>query len=265
MSYPRVAGATITFPSAVGRIKCHSRSMSRLAIVASLALHAGLFLLAGWLSPSTRIGAGHSGTDASFFAGDAAGPLVSVSAPSSEPASEPELAAPEFIPPTPVVVPSAPPISTIAALPAQFPSVTGNPAEPPPAKLNASPSRSGKTAHRAPGRSGGNAGGRQGSGTAGGGGGLRAAGYVPPQFLVRYKPPYPEKARAERLEGTVLLLVSVNSAGGVAGAEVRRSCGHSLLDRAALQAVRSWRFEPARQNGVATAAQVEVPVRFRFG
>ncbi len=239
--------------------------MSRRAIVASLALHAGLFLLVGWLCPSPRIGPGHNGTDASFFAGDAGGLLLALPAPSSEPASEPELATTEFIPPAPVMVPPAPPISTIAALPTQPPLGTATPPEMPAAQLNVSASRSGRTARRATvKRSGGNAGGRQGSGAAGGGGGLRAAGYVPPQFLVRYKPPYPEVARAQRLEGTVLLLVAIDTAGRVTDTSMLRGCGHAVLDRAALAAVRSWRFNPARQDGVAIAARVEVPVRFRF-
>ncbi len=88
------------------------------------------------------------------------------------------------------------------------------------------------------------------------------AGYVPPQFRLRYKPPYPPEARAQRWEGTVLLLVSVDAAGRVTRAAVRHSCGHPVLDRSALDSVRTWRFEPARQNGLTTAAEVEVPVRF---
>lgn len=239
--------------------------MSRRAIVASLALHAGLLPLVGWLPPSTPIGPGHTGTDASFFAGDAAGPLVTLPAPSSEPASEPELATPEFLPPAPVVVPpAAPPISTIAALPTLLPSVIDSSPEISAEKRNVSASRNGKTAPRATVRSGGKASGRQGSGTTGGGGGLRAGGYVPPHFLVRYKPPYPREARAQRLEGTVLLLVAIDAAGRVTDTSMLRGCGHAVLDRAALAAVRSWRFNPARQDGVAIAARVEVPVRFRF-
>lgn len=98
-------------------------------------------------------------------------------------------------------------------------------------------------------------------GTGGGGGG---PGYIPPQFLMRYKPPYPDQARAMKLEGVVLLLVSVDAAGHVTDARLSQSCGHEVLDHAALTAVRSWRFIPARQSNQPISATVEVPIRFHF-
>ncbi len=89
-------------------------------------------------------------------------------------------------------------------------------------------------------------------------------GFTPPQFRVRYKPPYPEGARALRHQGTVLLTVSVDSKGRVTSARISQSCGHPALDNAALNAVRAWQFAPAQQNGIAIAAQVEIPVGFRL-
>ncbi|MCX5823464.1 MAG: energy transducer TonB [Deltaproteobacteria bacterium] len=41
-----------------------------------------------------------------------------------------------------------------------------------------------------------------------------------------------------------------------------RSAGHEILDRAALEAVSTWRFEPGRREGRAVTMSVEVPVRF---
>jgi protein TonB len=75
---------------------------------------------------------------------------------------------------------------------------------------------------------------------------------------------YPPAARAQRIEGTVLLLVTVDSAGRVTDASISQSSGHAILDRAALAAVRAWRFEPARQGGAPVIAQVELPVRFQM-
>ena len=43
---------------------------------------------------------------------------------------------------------------------------------------------------------------------------------------------------------------------------VERSCGHPLLDQAALDAVRRWTFEPARAAGLPVASLVVIPVRF---
>ena len=75
-------------------------------------------------------------------------------------------------------------------------------------------------------------------------------------------PPYPRTARRRGWEGEVLLLVSVTAAGDVCKVEVKRSSGHRLLDRTAVNAVYRWRFQAARSNGRAVAGQVMVPIRF---
>ncbi|MBF0272685.1 MAG: TonB family protein [Magnetococcales bacterium] len=76
------------------------------------------------------------------------------------------------------------------------------------------------------------------------------------------KPDYPRSARRLGQEGTVLLTVEVTAAGGVAGVGVRKSSGFESLDQAATEAVRRWRFIPARRNGLLVAATVSVPIRF---
>jgi protein TonB len=61
-----------------------------------------------------------------------------------------------------------------------------------------------------------------------------------------------------------VLLVQVDADGGVASVSVATSSGHALLDRAAREAVESWRFEPGRRDGRAEARPLEVPIRFRL-
>lgn len=75
-------------------------------------------------------------------------------------------------------------------------------------------------------------------------------------------PEYPYAARRARQEGTVLLLVDVDCDGTARNVELQRSCGHSLLDKAARDAVERWRFRPATAGGVAKPSRVVVPVRF---
>jgi protein TonB len=81
-------------------------------------------------------------------------------------------------------------------------------------------------------------------------------------YLKNPSPPYPESARRRGVEGLVVLEVRVSAAGAPDSVQVSRSSGHDLLDRAAADAVRRWRFTAARRAGVAVAATVEVPIRF---
>jgi protein TonB len=60
----------------------------------------------------------------------------------------------------------------------------------------------------------------------------------------------------------VVLFVEVLADGRVGQVSIKRSAGHETLDRAALEAVRTWRFEPGRREGRAVTMSVEVPVRF---
>lgn len=83
-------------------------------------------------------------------------------------------------------------------------------------------------------------------------------------YLNNPRPSYPRSARRRHMEGTVVLFVAVGADGRPTQVKVRTSSGFDLLDRAALEAVTRWRFEPARRNGIATAGQVLVPVRFRL-
>lgn len=83
-----------------------------------------------------------------------------------------------------------------------------------------------------------------------------------PRYRSNPTPDYPLPSRRRREEGIVLLDVVVQADGTPSAIKLNRSCGHALLDRAALDAVRRWTFEPARAAGVAVSSLVVVPVRF---
>jgi protein TonB len=76
------------------------------------------------------------------------------------------------------------------------------------------------------------------------------------------KPRYPRAARRRGQEGTVMLLVEVLASGRVGEIEIEKSSGHDLLDNAAAEAVRRWRFVPAEKAGVSVGTQVKIPVEF---
>lgn len=77
-------------------------------------------------------------------------------------------------------------------------------------------------------------------------------------------PLYPRLARQRGWEGLVALRVRVSAAGEVLEAWVEHSSGHGVLDQAALKAVQSWRFRPAREGLRAVAGVARVPIEFRL-
>lgn len=89
-----------------------------------------------------------------------------------------------------------------------------------------------------------------------------------PSFAAAYlrnpAPPYPVRARRNGEQGTVLLRVWVAADGAARRAEVERSSGHESLDAAALAAVKTWRFVPARRGDAAVEGVVIVPIAFRL-
>ena len=61
-----------------------------------------------------------------------------------------------------------------------------------------------------------------------------------------------------------MLRVFVDAAGRAEQLKLDKTSGASILDEVALNAVRNWRFVPARRGTEAIAHWVEVPVRFRL-
>jgi periplasmic protein TonB len=81
--------------------------------------------------------------------------------------------------------------------------------------------------------------------------------------LLDMRPPiYPPRCLRLGIEGTVRLRVLVGEDGRPQDAAVRTSSGDAGLDQAALDAVRGWRFEPARRDGVPLRAWCIVPITF---
>jgi protein TonB len=78
------------------------------------------------------------------------------------------------------------------------------------------------------------------------------------------RPTYPESARRAGIEGVSTLRFQVREDGTVGAIDVERSAGANDLDRAAIAAVRMWRFEPARRGAQAVAVWVTLPVRFEL-
>lgn len=95
-----------------------------------------------------------------------------------------------------------------------------------------------------------------------------AAATVPPSFHAAYlrnpRPAYPLMSRRLGEQGITYLRVQVGADGRTQQVTVGRSSGHERLDRAALEAVRDWRFVPAREGDKAVAGWVTVPISWKL-
>ena len=85
-----------------------------------------------------------------------------------------------------------------------------------------------------------------------------------PRGGYQVKPSYPTSARRAGIQGTTLLGVLVAADGHVGDVVVKQSAGHPDLDAAAADAVRRWRFQPARRGSEPVAMWVLLPVEFRL-
>jgi len=87
-------------------------------------------------------------------------------------------------------------------------------------------------------------------------------GDVKPAQLIKSVPPiYPQLARTQRISGNVALDALIDASGNVAQLNV--ISGPPLLHKAALEAVKQWKYTPAQLNGTPTATHLTVTVQFR--
>lgn len=83
-------------------------------------------------------------------------------------------------------------------------------------------------------------------------------------YLSNPAPVYPRRSRMLEEEGTVKLKVHVSAEGNALGVQLFKSSGFSRLDDAALNAVKNWRFVPAKRGDQSIEGWVIVPVSFKL-
>ena len=97
-----------------------------------------------------------------------------------------------------------------------------------------------------------------------GGGVYRVGGGVSaPRIVFQPDPEYSEEARKAKFQGTVVLYVEVGTDGRTHNIRIQRSLGLGL-DEKAVEAVRTWKFEPARKDGQPVTVGVNIEVNFRL-
>jgi TonB family protein len=103
-----------------------------------------------------------------------------------------------------------------------------------------------------------------GSGGGTGGGPYRpGAGITAPSILREVRPDYTDEGRRRGIEGDVVLEIVVRADGSVGSVKTLQGLGAGL-DQRAIDAVRQWRFNPARRYGTPVDVIVEVAVEFKL-
>ncbi|PMM37295.1 energy transducer TonB [Vibrio splendidus] len=86
-----------------------------------------------------------------------------------------------------------------------------------------------------------------------------------PSFSAPPTPPtYPRQARRRGIEGVAIYEVWLDAEGKQIKQALVNSSGVLILDNAALDAIKKWKFSPHTVNGRAIAHRVQLPVRFRL-
>lgn len=78
------------------------------------------------------------------------------------------------------------------------------------------------------------------------------------------KPTYPPDAYRAGEEGTVTVRAQVDELGNASDVTIIKRSGSRVLDRAAMNEVRKWKFRPAIRNGKTVSSSIQVPVDYRL-
>ncbi len=74
-------------------------------------------------------------------------------------------------------------------------------------------------------------------------------------------PEYPRELKANGVSGLVMVKCTIDEQGNVAGTDVVKS-SNQQFDRYATDALKKWKFKPARQDGTPVQIQVTIPIKF---
>jgi len=92
---------------------------------------------------------------------------------------------------------------------------------------------------------------------------IKVGGNVQESKLIRrVEPIYPELAKRARVQGRVVLVVTVDEEGNVS--EINITSGHPLLNEAAVTAVKQWKYSPTLLNGEPVPVIATVTVIFNL-
>jgi protein TonB len=85
----------------------------------------------------------------------------------------------------------------------------------------------------------------------------------PPKLIKKVNPVYPDEARKEGIEGAVILKVRTDEQGSIEKIKVLDS-PHDLLSKAAIEAVKQWKYEPLLKKGNPVPIIFTVTMNFKL-
>ncbi len=74
-------------------------------------------------------------------------------------------------------------------------------------------------------------------------------------------PKYPDSMRHDGTSGVVALVLVIDEKGEIISSTVAKSSHHDF-EKPALDAVRNWKFKPAKKDGTPVKVRVTIPLRF---
>ena len=83
-----------------------------------------------------------------------------------------------------------------------------------------------------------------------------------PLYRENNPPVYPAIAKLRGYEGVVLVYAEILPDGRVGSTAISKSSGYTILDKSAIEAVKLWKFEPAKNAGKPFAIRVKLPIKF---
>jgi len=88
-------------------------------------------------------------------------------------------------------------------------------------------------------------------------------GVTPPKLLFKSEPEYAPEARALKVEGNVVLQVTIDVDGSARDIKLKQGLGYGQ-DEAAASALSKWKFEPGARGGVPVPVMATIEVNFRL-
>ena len=85
-----------------------------------------------------------------------------------------------------------------------------------------------------------------------------------PRLRKKFAINYPQAAKRLRLSGSLMLKIQILKNGRVGEIEVLRGSGMHILDKAAIESVKTWLFYPATKNDVPVNSRIKVPITFKL-